>query len=354
MTELLPLLKSLITTPGLSGYETPIRKVIEAVWQPITDELSVSPLGSLHGLKNGVGSEPRPTILIAAHMDAIGLMVTSIVDGFLRVTEVGGLDARVLPGQLVTVHGKQDLPGVIVQPPAHLLPAAVRKGPVPLKFLLVDTGLRPQRINRLVRIGDLISFSQEPIQLQSDTLAGRSLDNRASVAALTLCLEELQSRNHAWDIWAVATTREEEGLGGAKTSAFQLRPDLAIAVDVTWGKSPGTPEHKTFPLDKGPTLGWGPNIHPGLHRAFKQVAENLEIPYAVEVMPGHSGTDAFSIQVATEGIPTMVVTIPLRYMHTPVEVVALKDIQRAARLLSEFIANLDIDFMNKLSLDMPS
>jgi endoglucanase len=287
-------------------------------------------------------------------MDAIGLMVTSIVDGFLRVTEVGGLDARVLPGQLVTVHGKQDLPGVIVQPPAHLLPAAVRKGPVPLKFLLVDTGLRPQRINRLVRIGDLISFSQEPIQLQSDTLAGRSLDNRASVAALTLCLEELQSRNHAWDIWAVATTREEEGLGGAKTSAFQLRPDLAIAVDVTWGKSPGTPEHKTFPLDKGPTLGWGPNIHPGLHRAFKQVAENLEIPYAVEVMPGHSGTDAFSIQVATEGIPTMVVTIPLRYMHTPVEVVALKDIQRAARLLSEFIANLDIDFMNKLTLDMPS
>jgi endoglucanase len=354
MTELLPLLKSLITTPGLSGYEAPIRKVIEAAWQPITDELSVSPLGSLHGLKNGVGAEPRPTILIAAHMDSIGLMVTSVVDGFLRVTEVGGLDARVLPGQLVTVHGRQDLPGVIVQPPAHLLPAAVRKDPVPLKFLLVDTGLRPQRINQLVRIGDLISFSQEPIQLQSDTLAGRSLDNRASVAALTLCLEELQSRNHTWDVWAVATAQEEETLGGAKTSAFLLRPDLAVAVDVTWGKSPGTPEHKTYPLDKGPTLGWGPNIHPGLHRSFKQLAKQLEIPYAVEVMPRHSGTDAFSLQVATEGIPTMVVSIPLRYMHTPVEVVALKDIQRAARLLSEFIANLDIDFMNTLTLDEPS
>ena len=354
MTELLPLLKSLITTPGLSGYEAPIREVIEAAWQPITDELSVSPLGSLHGLKNGVASEPRPTILIAAHMDAIGLMVTSVVDGFLKVTEVGGLDARVLPGQLVTVHGRQDLPGVIVQPPAHLLPAAVREGPVPLKFLMVDTGLRPQRINQLVRTGDLISFSQEPIQLQSDTLAGRSLDNRASVAALTLCLQELQSRRHAWDVWAVATTQEEETLGGAKTSAFLLRPDLAVAVDVTWGKSPGTPEHKTFPLDKGPTLGWGPNIHPGLFRSFKQLTEQLEIPYAVEVMPRHSGTDAFSLQVAREGIPTMVVSIPLRYMHTPVEVVALKDIQRAAHLLSEFIAHLDIDFMNKLTLDEQS
>jgi len=354
MTELLPLLKSLITTPGLSGYEAPIREVVEAAWQPITDELSVSPLGSLHGLKNGVASKPRPTILIAAHMDAIGLMVTSVVDGFLKVTEVGGLDARVLPGQLVTVHGRQDLPGVIVQPPAHLLPAAFREGPVPLKFLLVDTGLRPQRINQLVRTGDLISFSQEPIQLQSDTLAGRSLDNRASVAALTLCLQELQSRSHAWDVWAVATAQEEETLGGAKTSAFLLRPDLAVAVDVTWGKSPGTPEHKTFPLDKGPTLGWGPNIHPGLHRSFKQLAEQLEIPHAVEVMPRHSGTDAFSLQVATEGIPTMVVSIPLRYMHTPVEVVALKDIQRASRLLSEFIANLDIDFMDKLTLDEQS
>ncbi len=354
MTELLPLLKSLITTPGLSGYEAPIREVVEAAWQPITDELSVSPLGSLHGLKNGVASEPRPTILIAAHLDAIGMMVTSVVGGFLKVTEIGGLDPRVLPGQLVTVHGRQDLPGVIVQPPAHLLPAAVREGPVPLKFLMVDTGLRPQRINQLVRTGDLISFSQEPIQLQSDTLAGRSLDNRASVAALTLCLQELQSRSHAWDVWAVATAQEEETLGGAKTSAFLLRPDLAVAVDVTWGKSTGTPEHKTFPLDKGPTLGWGPNIHPGLHRSFKQLADQLEIPYAVEVMPRHSGTDAFSLQVATEGIPTMVVSIPLRYMHTPVEVVALKDIRRTAHLLSEFTAHLDIDFMNKLTLDEQS
>lgn len=354
MTELLPLLKSLITTPGLSGYEAPIREVVEAAWQPITDELSVSPLGSLHGLKNGVASEPRPTILIAAHLDAIGLMVTSVVGGFLKVTEIGGIDPRVLPGQLVTVHGRQDLPGVIVQPPAHLLPAGVREGPVPLKFLMVDTGLRPQRINQLVRTGDLISFSQEPIQLQSDTLAGRSLDNRASVAALTLCLQELQSRSHAWDVWAVATAQEEETLGGAKTSAFLLRPDLAVAVDVTWGKSTGTPEHKTFPLDKGPTLGWGPNIHPGLHRSFKQLADQLEIPYAVEVMPRHSGTDAFSLQVATEGIPTMVVSIPLRYMHTPVEVVALKDIRRTAHLLSEFTAHLDIDFMNKLTLDEQS
>jgi endoglucanase len=222
---------------------------------------------------------------------------------------------------------------------------------VPTKYLLVDTGLKPRQVNRLVRTGDLISFAQEPVSLQGDTLVGKSLDNRASVGALTLCLEQLQSRLHAWDVWAVATVQEEVTMGGARTSAFQLRPQLAVAVDVTWAKSPGTPDHETFPLGKGLTLGWGPNIHPGLHKSFKALADKLEIPYALEVMPRHSGTDAFSLQVAAEGIPTMVISIPIRYMHTPVEIVNLKDIQRTAHLLSEFIAHLEIDYMEKLSLD---
>lgn len=354
MTELLPLLKTLCAAPGLSGYESPVREILENTWGPLTDELSVSRLGSLHGLKRGTAPEPRPSILLAAHMDAIGLMVTSIVNGLLRVTEIGGLDARVLPGQLVTVHGRQDLPGIIVQPPAHLLPADAQSGPVPIKYLLVDVGLRPRQVNQQVRTGDLISFAQEPTEMTGETLVGRSLDNRASVAALTLCLEELQSRVHTWDVWTVATTQEEETMGGARTSAFQLRPDLAIAVDVTWGKSPGSPDHLTFPLGKGPTLGWGPNIHPGLHQSVKKTAERMEVPFALEAMPRHSGTDAFAMQVAAHGIPTMVVSIPLRYMHTPVEVVALKDIQRTARLLAEFISRLDIDYMKNLSLEESS
>lgn len=287
-------------------------------------------------------------------MDAIGLMVTGIVNGLLRVTEIGGLDARVLPGQLVTVHGRQELPGIIVQPPSHLLPADAQSGSVPIKYLLVDIGLRPRQVNQQVRTGDLISFAQGPIQMAGDTLVGRSLDNRASVAALTLCLQELQTRVHAWDVWAVATTQEEETMGGARTSAFQLRPELAVAVDVTWGKSPGSADHLTFPLGKGLTLGWGPNVHPGLHQSIKKTADDIEVPFAVEAMPRHSGTDAFAIQVAAQGIPTMVISIPLRYMHTPVEMVALKDIRRTARLLAEFITRLEIDYMEKLSLEESS
>lgn len=351
MTDLVPFLKSLISLSGLSGHEKPVRDRIAAAWEPLTNELSVSRLGSLQGLKRGIADEPRPGLLIAAHMDSIGLMVTCLTHGFLRVTEIGGVDARVLPGQRVTVHGRQDLPGIIVQPPAHLLPPESQEGPVGTAHLLVDTGLRAGEVEKLVRPGDLVSFAQEPIEIKPDLLAGHSLDNRASVAALTHCLDELQTRAHAWDVWAVATSQEEVTLGGARTSAYHLAPKLAIALDVTWARSPGSPDHKTFPIGKGPTLGWGPNIHPGLHKAFKNLADRLEIPHAVEVMPKHSGTDAISMQVVASGLPTMVLSIPLRYMHTPVEMVSVKDITRAGHLLAEFIASLEIDFMDRLTLD---
>lgn len=351
MTDNLPLLKSLISTSGLSGHEAAVRRLIESAWAPLADELSVSRLGSLHALKRGSGEQPRRSILLAAHMDAIGLMVTVVIDGFLRVTEIGGLDHRVLPGQLVTVHGREDLPGVIVQPPSRLLPEEAQEGPVALQYLLVDTGLQPKDVVKLVRPGDLVSFAQEPLELKGGWLAGHSLDNRASVVAVTQCLRELRGREHTWDVWAVASSQEEETLGGARTSAFQLRPDLAVAIDVTWAKGPGTPDHKAFPLGKGPTLVWGPNIHPGLHKSFKELAEQLEIPHTLEVTSQHSGTDAIALQVAAEGIPTMVVGLPLRYMHTPVEVIALKDLTRAGHLLAEFIARLDDKFMAGLTWD---
>ncbi|MFN2194690.1 MAG: M20/M25/M40 family metallo-hydrolase [Anaerolineales bacterium] len=351
MTELTDLLTQLISASGLSGYEGPIREIIQQTWQPLTTELKVSRIGSLHGLKTGTGPEPRPSILLSAHMDAIGLMVSAVNAGFLHLVAIGGIDHRVLPGQLVTVHGRKDLPGVIVQPPARLLPEEANSGPVDLEYLLVDTGLSPREVERQVRPGDLVSFAQEPLELGEDVISGHSLDNRASVAAVTECLRLLQERNHSWDVWVVASVQEEETLGGALTSAFEIRPSLAVAIDVTFGKSPGANDYKTFPMGKGPTLGLGPNIHPRLHRQFKELADQLEIPYAVEVMPHHSGTDAYALQIAAEGIPTMVVSIPLRYMHTPVEMIMLKDIQRAGRLLAEFITHLTLETMASFTWD---
>src|SRR4030042_4025836 len=269
MTEILTFLKELISAPGISGYEAGVRSLIEKAWEPITDKLSVSRLGSLHGFQQGTGPEPRPSILVAAHMDAIGLMVNAILDGFLRITSVGGIDIRVLPGQMVTVHGQRDLPGMIVPTPERLLPSGVPGGVVSLEYLLVDIGLLPDEVTNLVRVGDPISFAQPHIETAGKTLVGHTLDNRASVAALTHCLELLRLRPHVWDVWAVATVQEETTLGGALTSAFQLRPSLAVAIDVTFGSSPGSPEHRTYPIGKGPTLIWGPMVHPVLYKKIK-------------------------------------------------------------------------------------
>lgn len=352
MTDILPFLKSLISTPGLSGYEGPVASLIEQKWKPWVDELSASRLGSLHALKRGRGKGIHPTIMIATHMDAIGLMVTKIDSGFLHLDKIGGIDARILPGTPVIVHGKQDLPGVVVLPPSKTLPEDGRDEAVPLRNLLVDVGMLSSQAAGLIRVGDLVSFNTPPIELAGEVLSGHSLDNRASVAALTVCLEELQTKAHLWDVWAVATAQEEETLGGAATSAYDLHPDLAVAVDVTFAKGPGANGWETFPLGKGPTLGWGANLHPFLYNAFKDLAEKLEIPVAMDIVPAHSGTDAYSIQVARAGIPTMLIGIPLRYMHTPVEMIAIKDIQRAGRLLAEFIVSLKADFVSKISWEV--
>ena len=349
MSEILPFLKTILSAPGLSGYEDPVRELIRETWEPLVDELNLSQLGSLQALKKGRGAEPRPKVMLSTHMDAIGMMVTGIQDGLMRITEIGGIDSRILPGQLVTVHGRRDLPGMVVQPPAFLMPEEVGSGTIEMQYLLVDVGLQPAEVDELVRVGDLISFAQVPLELSGDTLSGHSLDNRVSVAAVTICLEMLQRRLHEWDVWAVATAQEEETMGGAFTSPFEIQPDMAIVVDVCFAKSSGDSDWRSKSLGKGLGLGWGPNIHPALYNALQEKADALEIPYSRDLMPKMSGTDAMGIQVVQAGIPCAVLGIPLRYMHTPVETVSLKDIKRVGRLMAEFITDLTPDFVKSIN-----
>jgi Cellulase M and related proteins len=351
MTDLTPFLKQLLSLPGLSGNEAPVREVIAEKWRPLTDELSVSKLGSLHALKKA--TDPHaPAILFAAHMDAIGLMVTGITDGFLRITEIGGVDPRILPGQLVTVHGRRDLPGLAVLWPDRLVNTNHKNQPPSLERILIDTGLPAEDVNELVHVGDLVSFATQPVELSGGALSGHTLDNRASVAALTVCLEELQQTRLAWNLWMVATVQEEETCAGGITSPFAIEPQMAVAVDVTFAKGPGASDYRAFPMGKGPTIGTGANIHPYLFKTFKVAAEKYEIPFAVEPLPKGSGTDAVYMQVVAGGIPSAVIGIPLRYMHTPVEEVVLDDIQRTGRLLAEFVKSLAPDTLETLTREM--
>jgi endoglucanase len=202
-------------------------------------------------------------------------------------------------------------------------------------------------------VGDLVSFANPPLELAGDVLSGHSLDNRASVAALTVCLQELQNKPHLWDVWAVATVQEETTYLGAYTSAFELRPQMAIVVDGSFATGPGASGWQTSAMGKGVGLGIGPNMHPFLHKKLKELAERLEIPWFLDVMVSDSGTDAFAIQVTAEGIPTALVEFPIRYMHTTVESVAVKDIQRTGRLLAEFITSLEENFFETIQWDEP-
>ena len=352
MTDILPFLKSLLRVSGLSGFERPAARLIEEKWRPLVNEISTSRVGSLHGLKRGSGSEPRPSVMIATHMDAIGMRVSGIQDGFLHITNIGGIDIRVLPGMEVTIHasgsGEEELPGVIAMPPPPLLPDNAGDGVMGIEHLLVDTGLLAREVEKKVRVGDLVSFANEPVELAGEVLSGHSVDNRASVAALTVCLEELQNKSHFWDVWAVATVQEEVSYLGAYSSAFQLQPQIAIIVDGTFAKGPGANGWQTFPIGKGVGLCVGPNMHPFLHTRLREVAERTEIPWFLDVTPAHSGTDAYPIQTTAEGIPTALVEFPIRYMHTPVEAVSVRDIQRAGRLLAEFIISLEENFVETI------
>jgi len=351
MFDLMSFVKSLSSLPGISGYESPVKEIISREWIGLVDDLKTSKVGSLQGLRRGTGKSPRPSVLIAAHMDAIGLMVSNLKDGFLQVTNIGGIDPRVLPGTPVIVHGKRPLPGVIAWNPIYQSSDKRTEPAIMLESLVVDIGLAPSQVTKLVNIGNPISFDTPPVVLEGGYLCGHSLDNRVSIGALTACMNELAGTGQYWDVWALASVQEEINLGGAATSTFEIDPDIAIILDTTYGKSPGTDGWEFFELGAGPTLGLGANIHPYLHRRIQQVADRSNIPCKVEPMPTDSLTDAWAVQVTRSGVPCMVLSIPIRNMHTPVELGMLDDIRLTARLLTEFILDLEPDFLFRITWD---
>jgi endoglucanase len=350
--DIVPFLKRLSEADGVSGYEHEVRQIVEEEFGRLADQVRIDALGNVIALKRGTGPEPRPAILIATHMDEIGLIVSELEEGFLHFQQVGGYDDRVLLGQEVRVHGRRTLSGVIGARPPHVLSQQERDQPVSYDKLRIDVGLSAQELPKQVRVGNLVTMKRDLIELKGGLVAGKALDDRVCVAAAAVCLEELGRANHLWDVYAVATVQEEVGVKGAITSTFHLEPDIGIAMDVTWAKQPGTPDEYTYELGKGPTIGIGPNFHPKLQQALVEVADKLEMSYHLEPAARPGGTDAYAIQVSRQGIPAELISIPLRNMHTPVETVSIKDVERAGRLLAEFIARLDGGFLDSLVWDL--
>ncbi len=343
------LIKRLSTAIGVTGYAGPnnIQTVVAAEFAPLVNRVDRDRMGSVVGLKTGTQPGPaRRKIMLAAHLDELGAVVTKIDHSFMRFSRIGGLDNRVLMGQEVMVHGRRDLPGVIGSIPPHFLPAGHDNSTINPQELLVDVGLPPAEVAKQVQVGDLISFCRQPAELQNGLITGKAMDNRSSIAALLVCLQMLQSLQHQWDVYAVATATEEWGAKfvGATTQAYAIRPDVAIVVDVTFADV----DEIDVSLNKGPVLALGPGNHPVMRQKLVKTCQTLELAYQSEIMPSGAGTDAHAIEVSREGVPTVLVSVPSRYMHSPVEVVCVKDVERTGRLLAHFISSLTDTFVDEL------
>jgi putative aminopeptidase FrvX len=343
------LLVDLLEAHGPSGYETPAAEVwlraAREFAQVSTDTIG-TPLARVSA-KHDAQHPPR-RLLVMGHIDEIGLIVTHIDDeGYLWFLPVGGWDPQILVGQRVSLATRGgELKGVVGKKPIHLLREEERKKIAELREMHIDIGARDgEHARELVRVGDVAVIDAAPQRLLGDCLVSRALDNRiGSFVALQAARLVAEGGGGEWEVAAVAVAQEEITFGGSRTSAFALSPDAAIVIDVTHATdAPGVEikELGKHELGSGPVLTRGSTIHPKLFELLYDTATEEKIPFTVEASARATGTDADAVHLSREGIPTALVSIPLRYMHSPVELVQLDDVHAAARLIAAAALRLD-------------
>lgn len=352
-TRSLDFLKRLLNTPGPSGFEAQVARLWRGEAEAFADRVWADVSGNSFAL---VQPEGAPRVMLAGHIDEIGLMVTHIDDqGFVYFSAIGGWDAEVLIGQRVRILSRNGaVPGVIGKKAIHLQDRDDREKPSKIKNLWIDVGAKDAvEAKSRVRVGDAAVLDADLIELPSGRLVSRSLDNRIGAFVVLEALRLLAEKRPKAQVVAVATSQEEIGYpggGGARTSAFGLEPQVAIVVDVTHATDYPTAEKKEegdHPLGGGPVLNRGSAINPVVFERLVQIAEKNKIPHTLEASPRSTGTDADAIFGARSGIATGLVSVPNRYMHSPNEMVALDDLTRAAELIAHFVRSLgpDDDFV---------
>ncbi len=331
------LLEILTTAPGVSGRESGAAETFSAVLMPYCEKIELDALGNVIASVNGF-QEGRKALMLEAHTDKIGLMVRHITkEGFLLVCPVGGFDTKILPASSVRIYGKEVLHGVICSIPPHIQSAD--KAP-DMKTLCVDTGLSPEKVSALVRIGDVMEFETDFTPLGKNMAAASAMDDRAGLAVIVKTLEMLKDIELPFNVAVVGAVQEEVGLRGAGSAAYNLQPHAAICIDVCHGKTPDASGRDTFEMGKGPVITVGPNVQRNVSDRLIHVAKKAEIPYQIDVDSGCTGTDAWVVQVARKGVYTGLLSLPLRYMHAGYEVLHIDDAENAARLLAAVIKDL--------------
>ncbi len=340
------LLRDLLTAAGPSGNEAAAANAWRQACEEFATDVAADHLGSSRA--RVAGTAGGPTLAIVGHIDEIGLHITHIDDeGFLHFGQVGGWDPTVLIGQRLRVLTREgQIPGVVGRKPIHLMGGEDRKKTPETKHLHVDIGAGDgDEARKLVRIGDVAVIDADPLELPNDRVASRALDNRVGcyVAAEAARLVA-EAGGAPGDVVALAVVQEETNFAGAQTSAFSLRPDLAIAVDVTFATDqPGIElgEMTKHPLESGPVISRGTMLHPRVFELLYAAGERQQLPFTVESIGRRTSTDADAIHSSRAGIPTGLVSVPCRYIHSPVELASVRDIQTTARLIAAFAQLLE-------------
>ena len=331
------LFKRLVSTPGISGREERIREVVKKELAPLVDDLRVDRLGNVIGVRGSDG----PKVMLCAHMDTIGFLVSHIDDdGFLRVQPVGGFDARTLVAQRVVVLGKKDYLGLLTPAtkPIHILSDEEAKRPPKMEDLIVDVMLPPEETKANITLGDPVSFHQEPI-VTDHAVTAPYLDDRLGVYVLIEALRK--AGKNGCQVHAVVSVQEEVGVRGATTSAFDIEPDIGIALDITIASDlPGIDKaQRVTTLGNGTAVGVMDSMtisDPRLVSKFGQLADSASVKHQLDILP-FGGTDAGAIQLTKTGVPAITMAVPVRYVHTSAEMAFISDIDATVDVVASFL-----------------
>lgn len=326
------LLTALCVQNGVSGAESSATDLCVRMFSEY-GETSSDDFGNVICLA-GKHSPDKKTLLLDAHLDEIGMIVNYVCDdGFLKVSPCGGIDERVLPASQVAVYGKEKLCGVITSVPPHL--SAQGDKTADMDDLFVDTGLTGVQARELIPPGSIVLIENKPVMM-GGFITSKALDNRASIAALILTLENLRNAESAYNITVLLSSGEETGLRGAKIAAYTIEPDIALISDVSFGAVHGEDDSQAARIGGGAMIGISPALSRKLSDALIKTAQKENIPFQYEVMSSGTGTNADAVALTKCGCAACTVSIPIRYMHTPVESVLPEDIENAARLIAGF------------------
>lgn len=333
------ILTQLCSLPGPSGFEGPVAQAAADLLRPWMDEVKVDKMGTVIGVRR-CGKENAPRLLLDAHLDEIGFLVTGHEKGYLRFAPLGGVDPRMLPDRELTILTRPPMLGVVACLPPHIQTSEDMNKSQPIREMYLDIGLSQEEAQRRVPVGTPAVYRTGCTPLGEDLFCGKALDDRACFAILLDTLDQLKGETLDVDLYVLGSTQEETHSTGAITAAYGIVPDLCVAVDVTHGDSPDASKDKTFKLGGGPVIGVGPNCTKWMSKRLERKAKELEMEVQMEVMSGHSGTNGWDLQISREGVATAVLSLPLRYMHTPVETAHRQDLSNTAKLLAAFVRGL--------------